>query len=144
MVGVRRNCQDAAGELPSAPERAVVKYPALYIRVQERRRGIAMPCSSPPAGSVKAIAFRWGAWPLETGRLRNAGTCPRSRERTPTETSRSSAHGPVGVESDLPAESSVFMARGGPDPGLLPLSWHWVRARAGAAGTLCGFISFPA
>jgi len=52
--------------------------------------------------------------------------------------------GPVGVESDLLAESPVFMARGGPDPGLLPLLWHWVRARAGTAGTLRGVISFSA
>ena len=44
----------------------------------------------------------------------NAGTPPWNREHPPTEASRPSAHGPVGVEL-----------------GLRPLSWHGVRARAG-------------
>ena len=60
--------------------------------------------------------------------LRKAGTRPRSREHTPKAASRPSASGPVGVEVGLSAGSPVSMVRGGPDPGLLLLSWPWAPA----------------
>lgn len=72
----------------------------------------------------------------------NTGTRPRSWEHTPTEASRPSASGPVGIEPGLSAGSPVTMARDNPDPGWLPLSWSWVRARGGIQG-LCVVSSRP-
>ena len=74
--------------------------------------------------------------------LRTAGTRPWSRKHTSTEASRPSASGPVSVESGLSAGNPVSMTRGGPDPGLPPLSWPWARARAGTPN-LCVVSSHP-
>ena len=126
MVGGRRSCQDAAGDLPSAPERAVVKYPRSTPgrgKGEEELRCLAHPLPPVQSGQSHSDGGRgtWkqGGFEMPALVLGAGSTRPR-RHRGQVRT------GPVGVESDLLAESPVFMARGGPDPGLLPLSWHWV------------------